>query len=218
MARSTIGGDLGDRFPINLLFHGLPGTGKTEFARYLAKTLDRELIQRRASDLLSMWVGGTEKAIAQAFREAESADGILLLDEADSLFLNRNQAEHSWERSQTNELLTQMENFSGVLVCCTNLLANLDSAALRRFAFKVSFKPLSEEGRATLFRRYFPEVELTFEAAERLARLEGLTPGDFKAVKTRLRYSSCMDTAAVIEALANECHYRRGDSIIGFHL
>ncbi|MFZ4618556.1 MAG: AAA family ATPase, partial [Rectinemataceae bacterium] len=66
----------GDRFSMNLLFHGLPGTGKTEFARYIAETLDRELIQRRASDLLSMWVGGTEQAIAQAFKQAEVAEGI----------------------------------------------------------------------------------------------------------------------------------------------
>ncbi len=167
----------GDRYSMNLLFYGLPGTGKTEFARYLAESLDRELIQRRASDLLSMWVGGTEQAIAQAFRQAEAAEGILLLDEADSLFLNRSQAQHSWERSQTNELLTQMEAYSGVLVCCTNLLGTLDPAALRRFAFKVGFKPLSEEGRLALFKRYFPEVKLTIETAERLARLDSLRRG-----------------------------------------
>jgi SpoVK/Ycf46/Vps4 family AAA+-type ATPase len=87
---------------MNLLFHGLPGTGKTEFARYLAETLDRELIQRRASDLLSMWVGGTEQAIAAAFRQAEAAAGILLLDEADSLFLNRTQPNTLNARRPTN--------------------------------------------------------------------------------------------------------------------
>lgn len=206
----------GDRYSMNLLFHGLPGTGKTEFARYLAETLDRELIQRRASDLLSMWVGGTEQAIAHAFRQAEAAEGILLLDEADSLFLNRSQVQHSWERSQTNELLTQMEAYSGVLICATNLLGSLDPAALRRFAFKVGFKPLSEEGRLTLFKRYFPEVELTIEAAERLARLDSITPGDFKAVKTRAHFSLHMDADGVVEALDQECRYRTKSRPIGF--
>ncbi len=206
----------GDRFPMACLFHGLPGTGKTEFARYLATTLDRELIQRRASDLLSMWIGQTEQQIAAAFREAEDAEAILLFDEADSLFLNREHAQHSWERSQTNELLTQMENFSGVLICCTNLLGNLDSAALRRFSFKVGFKPLSEEGRFTLFRRYFPEVELTIEAAERLARLDGLTPGDFKAVLSRLRYRATPSSDATAAELEVECGYKKLAPSIGF--
>ena len=208
----------GDRYSMNLLFHGLPGTGKTEFARYLAETLDRELIQRRASDLLSMWVGGTEQAIAQAFQQAEGADGILLLDEADSLFLNRAQVHHSWERSQTNELLTQMESYSGILICCTNLLGTLDPAALRRFAFKVGFKPLSEEGRLTLFKRYFPEVELTIETAERLARLDGLTPGDFKAVRMRMRFFPAVDEKVLLIALEGECVYKERTKSIGFRL
>jgi transitional endoplasmic reticulum ATPase len=151
-----------------------------------------------------------------AFHEAESADGILLLDEADSLFLNRSQAQHSWERSQTNELLTQMDAYNTVLVCCTNLLGNLDPAALRRFAFKVGFKPLSDEGRLTLFRRFFPEVELTIEAAERLARLEGLTPGDFKAMSTRIRFQPRPTAEEVVERLQSDCAHREGPRRIGF--
>jgi SpoVK/Ycf46/Vps4 family AAA+-type ATPase len=111
-----------------------------------------------------MWVGGTEKAIAEAFAQAEDSDAILLLDEADSLFLNREHSQHSWERSQTNELLTQMEAYSGVLICCTNLLKNLDSAVLRRFTFKVAFRPLTEEGHIALFKRYFPSASLSLEA------------------------------------------------------
>ena len=122
------------------------------------------------------------EAIAGAFAQAEDSDAILLLDEADSLFLNREHSQYSWERSQTNELLTRMEAYSGVLVCCTNLLKNLDSAVLRRFTFKVAFHSLTDDGRIALFERYFPSVSLTGEARARLAALTILTPGDFKAV------------------------------------
>ena len=202
---------------MNLLFHGLPGTGKTEFARYLADTFDRELIQKRASDLLSMWVGGTEKAIAGAFAQAEDSDAILLLDEADSLFLNREHSQYSWERSQTNELLTRMEAYSGVLVCCTNLLKNLDSAVLRRFAFKVAFQPLTEEGRLVLFERYFPSVPLSLEARTSLGALSMLTPGDFKAVLSRVRFNGKgMGAESLVTELEVECSYKTATPMIGF--
>ena len=109
-----------------------------------------------------------------------------------------------------------MEAYPGVLVCCTNLLVKLDTAALRRFSFKVSFKPLSEEGRLVLFRRYFPEVELMIEAAERLARLEGLTPGDFKAVLMRRRFSPSLEAEGLIADLVAESSYRHSPRSIGF--
>jgi AAA+ superfamily predicted ATPase len=206
----------GDQFSMNLLFHGLPGTGKTEFAHYLADTLDRELIQKRASDLLSMWVGGTEKAIAGAFAQAEESDAILLLDEADSLFLNREHAQYSWERSQTNELLTRMEAYSGVLVCCTNALKNLDAAVLRRFAFKVAFQPLTKEGRIVLFEHFFPSISLTGDAHIRLASLAMLSPGDFKAVLSRVRFNADLPAAAIVDELEAECSYKKSASTIGF--
>ncbi len=184
---ATNGAAPGARAPVleaKLLFSGAPGTGKTAFARWLATALGLKLVQKRASDLLGFLVGVTEQNIAAAFEEAENEGAILLLDEADSLFINRRNARQSWERSQTNELLTRMEDFAGILICCTNLREALDEAALRRFQWKISFLPLLPRYRVELYRRYFDELcgAPDDEVLSLASRLEGLCPGDFSAV------------------------------------
>jgi len=167
-----------------LLFSGGPGTGKTAFARWLSTALGLPLVQKRASDLLSPLVGGTEQLIAGAFEEAEEAGAILLLDESDSLFIDRRFADRSWERSQTNELLTRMEAFSGILICCTNRREDFDTAAMRRFQWKVTFSPPRPGQLVELYRSYFMELcgEPDEDLKHGLSRVEGLCPGDFATV------------------------------------
>jgi hypothetical protein len=110
-----------------------------------------------------------------------------------------------------------MEAFSGVLVSCTNLFKNPDSAVLRRFAFKVAFQPLSEEGRIALFERYFPSVPLVGEYRTRLSSLTILTPGDFKAVLSRIRFNAIgMSAEYLVAELAAECSYKKPTTTIGF--
>jgi SpoVK/Ycf46/Vps4 family AAA+-type ATPase len=109
-----------------------------------------------------------------------------------------------------------MEAYPGVLICCTNLLKNLDSAVLRRFAFKVSFQPLTEEGRVAIFERYFPSVSLTGEAHARLVALSMLTPGDFKAVLSRVRFDAGMSATSLVAELEAECSYKKATPSIGF--
>ena len=201
-----------DRPAANLLFWGPPGTGKSAFAQYLAQSLDKELLIRRASDLLSMYVGGTEHNIREAFEQASHEDAILLLDEADSFFIDRTRAQRSWETSQTNELLTQMENHHGILICCTNLLDSLDHAVLRRFAWKVRFQAPTAEGRQRIYRRYFdaPENPIPAECLERVGRIDHLTPGDMKAVWVRFRFRPSVEWnhAEIVQALTEEVAYR----------
>jgi len=110
-----------------------------------------------------------------------------------------------------------MEAYSGVLVCCTNLLKNLDSAVLRRFSFKVAFQPLTEEGRIALFERCFPSISLTGEARTRLVALTMLTPGDFKAVLSRVRFAAGISTESLVAELEAEFSYKKPASRIGFH-
>lgn len=164
------------------------------------------------SDLQSKYVGETEQRIAAAFQEAESAGGVLLLDEADFLFLDRTINTRSWESSQTNEVLTRMEDFQGICICCTNLLSHLDRAALRRFTWKVEFKPLQPEGRVRLYRRYFQRKgRIAQSVLVRLAQMHRLTPGDFNVVRQQFLFAGHPPaTQAVLEALHREQQYKSG--------
>lgn len=172
-----------------LCFHGAPGTGKTALAEHMAQQLDRPLMIRRASDLVSKFVGETEQQMAAMFREAEAEKAVLLLDEADSFLQDRRGAQRTYEVTEVNEMLQGMERFAGIFICTTNLMESIDQAALRRFTFKIRFKPLTPSQRETMF-----VVEalggdasrLSLELATRLAKLEQLCPGDFAAVKRQV--------------------------------
>ena len=172
-----------------LCFYGPPGTGKTALAEHLAHELQRPLMIRQASDLVSKFVGETEQNMARMFAEAQSEEAVLLLDEADSFLRSRRLAERNYEISEVNEMLQGMERFTGMFICTTNLFLELDEAALRRFTFKVQFKPLTPLQRE---RMYVAEAlggeaqSLTDEQRLRLSKLDVLTPGDFAAVKRQV--------------------------------
>jgi SpoVK/Ycf46/Vps4 family AAA+-type ATPase len=131
-------------------------------------------------------VGGTERNIAALFRSAAAEKALLFLDEADSFLQERGRAKHSWEVTQVNELLVQMEAFQGIFVCATNLVDALDEASLRRFALKVEFLPLRPEQRWAMFERLAGEAGQSLPRTT-LERLHGLTAGDFATVARQVR-------------------------------
>lgn len=172
-----------------LCFYGAPGTGKTALAEHIARSLDRPLLVKQASDLMSKFVGETEQNMAAMFREAEAEKAVLLLDEADSFLQDRRGAQRTYEVTEVNEMLQGMERFAGIFVCTTNLMDRIDQAALRRFAFKIRFKPMTAAQREKMFvtEALAGDVAgLTPDAARRLSRLEQLCPGDFAAVKRQV--------------------------------
>jgi len=204
-----------------LCLFGPPGTGKSAYVRWLADQLGMPLFVKRASDLMSMWVGGSEMNIATAFRDAEKEGALLLIDEVDSFLQDRRQAQRSWEVTLVNEMLTQMESFPGVFIASTNLMEGLDQAALRRFDLKVNFDYLKPVQAAELLNRYclaLRLVEPSVEDLKRLSRLCALTPGDFAAVSRQHRFRPMDSAAALVSALEAECALKQGTKrAIGFY-
>lgn len=173
---------------IRILFYGLSGTGKTNLAHYIAESLGKGIITKNASDILGMYVGESEKNIAKAFEEAKKQKKILLFDEVDSFFRERSYASHSWEITQVNEFLTQMEKFEGIVICTTNLRNIMDKAMQRRFHIMVEFKALKNEGVQSLLGKYFPHFDFNEEDIRRISKYQSATPGDFGNISSRLRF------------------------------
>lgn len=203
-----------------LCLYGPPGTGKSAYARHLAEQLGMPLHVKRASDLLSKWVGDNERNVARAFDAARHDGGLLLIDEADSFLVDRRGARQNWEASLTNELLTQMEAFDGVFVASTNLIDGLDPAALRRFDLKARFDFLQASQAWSLLQVHMQSLGLPSPEAAlqgRLEPLDTLTPGDFAALARRHRFQPLVTAAAWIDALEAEVSLKAGGkNRIGF--
>lgn len=182
-----------------LCLSGPPGTGKSAFARYLAERMQMPVLERRASDLLDRYVGGSERNIADAFAEARDTSAFLVFDEADSLLGARGGATHRWEISQVNEMLTWMENHPLPFACTTNLVDQLDPATTRRFSLKIEFLPLSAEQREACFRRFFKT-----DPPSELWALDQLTPGDFAVVAKRSKLLGIAEPEAILTELRRE--------------
>ena len=191
--------------------YGPPGTGKTAWAAWLAEQLDMPLLLRQGSDLLNPYVGGTEQNIAQAFEQAKADNALLVLDEVDTFLFSREGANRSWERSQVNEMLTQIERFEGLMVVSTNLIEVLDPAALRRFDLKLKFDYLTLKQRLDFAKQQAEILGLPLLSEEDLSQIESLnllTPGDFAAVARRHQFSTFQKVQDWLNALQGECEVK----------
>lgn len=184
----------------SLCLYGAPGTGKTAFCEHLADTLGMNIIKKRASDINGQYVGQTEKNIARAFQEARDKKAILVFDEADSFLMDRVYAKQSWQVSSVNEMLTQMENADYPFICTTNLMDNIDKAALRRFSFKVKYDYLKPEQVVEAFQNFFGQTVNTHDVAD----LVCLAPGDFAVVKKQADLLDITDKSELLTRLRQE--------------
>jgi SpoVK/Ycf46/Vps4 family AAA+-type ATPase len=162
--------------------------------------------------------------IKEAFSAAEAGEAILIIDEADSLLFSRDRVRHSWEISFTNEFLTQMEKFCGILICTTNRLSDLDEASLRRFSHKIGFLALEPEGNILFYERLLGPLAsgpLPEDAARTLRGLTNLCPSDFKAVRDRFAFHPRheLNHEMLLEALVHEARLKylhTGRKAVGF--
>ena len=173
-----------------VLMSGPPGTGKTQLATHMANRLERELLCYTASDINAKWFGESERNVAALFAACDTERQMIFLDEAETLLGAREQAMHRGIEAVTAEFLRQLEHFSGVFLCATNHADSFDSALVRRFTFRLQFRPLSLGQREMMLRELaaWPEDQpLPSTCLRHLGQLEGLTPGDFANVAKRFK-------------------------------
>ncbi len=150
---------LGRGFGLTALFSGPPGTGKTMVASLIARQLQLDLYMVDLSQVVSKWVGETEKQLSKIFDAAAMGQALLLFDEADALFSKRTEVKSSNDRYanlEVNYLLSRLEEFAGVAILTTNLDGSIDPAFKRRLAAEVRFYPPDLAERERLWRTLVP--------------------------------------------------------------
>ncbi|NCR09317.1 MAG: ATP-binding protein [Microcystis aeruginosa LG13-11] len=166
---------------LNALFSGSPGTGKTMAAEVIAKELHLDLYKIDLSQVVSKYIGETEKNLERIFTAAQSANAILLFDEADALFGKRSEVKDAHDRYANLEiayLLQKMEEYEGVTLLTTNLRQNLDEAFTRRIRFIVEFPFPEADYRLQIWRRIWPKqtplaADVDLEGMARQFKLAG---------------------------------------------
>ncbi len=147
---------------ISVLFSGHPGVGKTMSGTVLARRLGLEIYEVDLSQVVSKWLGETEKNLSDVFDAAEPGHVVLLFNEADSLFGKRTSDVKSsndrYANMETNYLLQRLERFGGLAILTTNLTSAIDQAFKRRFTYDVFFSFPSPDMRAELWRRTLPKT------------------------------------------------------------
>jgi hypothetical protein len=185
---------------ITALFAGVSGTGKTMAAEVVAGALGLDLYRIDLSQVVSKYIGETEKNLRRIFDSAEEGGAVLLFDEADALFGKRSEIKDSHDRYANLEisyLLQRMEQYRGLAILTTNMRNALDTAFLRRLRFVIEFPFPGTEQRAEIWRRVFPAATPTEQLdIRRLAKLN-IAGGAIRNIALNAAFLAADETTAV---------------------
>ena len=211
------------------LFHGAPGTGKTETVNQIALQTGRDIMRVDVDKIKSCWVGESEKNIKALFDRYRSICAnsnhapILLFNEADAVLGVRmegaSRAVDKMENSIQNIILQEMETLDGIMIATTNLTCNLDKAFERRFLYKIRFDRSTPQARAKIWRAMLPALKK--KEAEILGSRYDLSGGEIENVVRRytvnaiLKGTDCIDFSYLeecckVEKLTTAPHSRVG--------
>lgn len=196
------GSKFSDGKGLKALFSGPSGTGKTMAAEVIACELGLDLYRVNLANVVSKYVGETEKHLAKVFEAAKSGSAVLFFDEADALFGRRTEVKDAHDRYanlETGYLLQKLEEHAGVVILATNLQKNMDEAFIRRLHFIVEFPQPAEEYRLRIWKNIFPpetplsgDVNFGF-----LARQLKITGGSIKNIALDAAFLAAVEGAEV---------------------
>ena len=196
----------GQHSPWKLMLSGGSGTGKSAYAYHLAEKLGIDVIVKRPHEVIFRYFGESETAIANAYKEAESKNALLLFDEADGYLSRKTNVYSGGDKGHndiTNAFMVNLEEYNGFVIATTNHIELIEPALIRRFHKIVEFNFPSYQGMKLLFERYFPDVDFDKGELERICSLGSIGPGDFVAVKELTEYMEPDDVTGefIIESL-----------------
>ena len=215
---------------LTMLFHGLPGTGKTELVKQLALKHKRNIYQVDISGIKDMWVGESEKNLKKVFKEYADAlkynknTPILLFNEADAILGFRTNVQHAVDQmynSLQNILLQELEDFKGIFIATTNLINNIDNAFDRRLLFKQKFDLPNASTRFDILQSQF--VDFNAEILKKISNDFELSGGQIQNVKRKLMADQILfgnentPNDLLLDYVQNEIGFRQNKNKIGFN-
>ncbi len=217
---------------LTMMFYGLPGTGKTELVKQIAKLHNRTILQVDIANIKSMWVGESEKNIKNVFKDYKLAikhfdrTPILLFNEADAILGERRQVESSVDQmlnSMQNILLQELEDFKGIFIATTNLIKNIDKAFDRRLLYKLKFESPNYETRFRILEHQFPEFSTSL--LRDISNENSLSGGQIQNIKKKYLVDKLLldesgdDAERILSYVAEETQFRvNTERSIGFCL